>query len=106
MSLRPVTDRSPVARAWAVLSAVALVATGLVVGALPAQADTSPPAGLPPTVAADSLPTVQIDGVVWQQAMSGNWVYAGGRVGRPARGARPQAAGPAPSKSTVVTVGS
>ncbi|GCE76118.1 PKD domain-containing protein [Cellulomonas biazotea] len=78
MSLRPVTDRSPVARAWAVLSAVALVATGLVVGALPAQADTSPPAGLPPTVAADSLPTVQIDGVVWQQAMSGNWVYAGG----------------------------
>ncbi|AEE47156.1 PKD domain-containing protein [Cellulomonas fimi] len=78
MSLRPVADRSPVARTWAVLTSVALVAVGLVAGSAPAQADTAPPAGLPPTVAADALPTVQIDGVVWQQALSGNLVYAGG----------------------------
>jgi len=32
----------------------------------------------PPTVTADALATVQIDGVVWSQAMSGNTVYAGG----------------------------
>ncbi|MDQ4054737.1 MAG: Ig-like domain-containing protein [Actinomycetota bacterium] len=32
----------------------------------------------PPTVTADALATVQIDGVVWSQAMSGNRVYAGG----------------------------
>jgi hypothetical protein len=29
-------------------------------------------------VSADSLPTTQIDGVVWQQAIVGNTVYAGG----------------------------
>ncbi len=35
---------------------------------------------------ADRLPTVQIDGVVWSQAVVGNTVYAGGRFGnaRPA----------------------
>ncbi len=32
----------------------------------------------PVTVSADSLPTVQIDGVVWSQAIVGNTVYAGG----------------------------
>ena len=32
----------------------------------------------PPTVTADALATVQIDGVVWSQAMSGDTVYAGG----------------------------
>ncbi|GCD20441.1 hypothetical protein CTKZ_20030 [Cellulomonas algicola] len=78
MSLRPVTDRRPVARAWALLTAAATVAVGLVVGAAPAQADTAPPPELPPTVAADALPTVQINGVVWQQTMVGNQVYAGG----------------------------
>ena len=30
-------------------------------------------------VSADALPTVQIDGVVWSQAVVGNTVYAGGR---------------------------
>lgn len=48
----------------------------------PAVADWAPqdptdPA-TPPTVTADALPTVQIDGVVWSQAMRGDVVYAGG----------------------------
>ncbi len=30
-------------------------------------------------LSADALPTVQIDGVVWSQAVVGNTVYAGGR---------------------------
>ena len=35
---------------------------------------------LPPDMlSADALPTVQIDGVVWSQAVVGNTVYAGGR---------------------------
>ena len=40
----------------------------------------------PPTVTADALPTVQIDGVVWSQAVAGNTVFVGGRFGnaRPA----------------------
>ena len=44
-----------------------------------AYADTAPlTAGTPATVSADALPTVQIDGVVWSQAIVGNTVYAGG----------------------------
>ncbi|HYJ75917.1 MAG TPA: PKD domain-containing protein [Kineosporiaceae bacterium] len=52
-----------------------------------ASADTAPPdAATPPTVAADALPTVQVDGVVWTQAVVGNTVYAGGKftTARPA----------------------
>jgi hypothetical protein len=41
-------------------------------------------------VTADALPTVQIDGVVWSQAIVGNRVYAGGRFGY----ARPAGAAP------------
>ncbi len=44
-----------------------------------ARADTAPPDPTTPvTVSADSLPTTQIDGVVWSQAIVGNTVYAGG----------------------------
>ena len=44
-----------------------------------ARADTAPPdLTTPVTVSADALPTVQIDGVVWQQAIVGNTVYAAG----------------------------
>jgi PKD repeat protein len=44
-----------------------------------ARADTAPPDPTTPvTVSADSLPTVQIDGVVWSQAIVGTTVYAGG----------------------------
>lgn len=43
----------------------------------------NPPPGL---VSADALPTAQVNGVVWQQAIVGNRVYAGGNFGtaRPA----------------------
>ncbi|WP_345432833.1 PKD domain-containing protein, partial [Modestobacter marinus] len=47
-----------------------------------ARADSSPadPAdpATPVTVTADALPTVQINGVVWQQLVVGNTVYVGG----------------------------
>jgi hypothetical protein len=52
-----------------------------------ATADTRPGSRTtPPTVSADALPTVQVDGVVWSQAIVGNTVYAGGRftTARPA----------------------
>ncbi|MFY0407465.1 PKD domain-containing protein [Solicola sp. PLA-1-18] len=44
-----------------------------------AVADTAPDAGTPETVAADQLPTAQIDGVGWSQAIVGNTVYVGGK---------------------------
>lgn len=67
-------------RAAASISVASLVAIGL---ALPAAADSAPadpanPAS-PPTVAADALPTAQINGVAWAQTVVGNTVYVGGR---------------------------
>ncbi|MCD4527480.1 PKD domain-containing protein [Nocardioides sp. cx-173] len=61
-------------------SALGTAGLGGLVG--PAGADWSPqdptdPA-TPTTVTADALPTVQIDGVVWSQAIGGDVVYAGG----------------------------
>ena len=62
---------------------VALIGAGVLtlmtLGTLPAQADTAPvdPA-LPTTVTADALPTVQINGVVWNQQIVGNTVYVAG----------------------------
>ena len=57
----------------------ALLAAGLSLVAVPASADTAPPdPGIPATVSADVLPTVQINGVVWSQATIGNTVYAVG----------------------------
>ncbi len=41
-------------------------------------------------VTADGLPTMQVDGVVWSQAIVGNTVYAGGSFAN----ARPAGAGP------------
>ncbi len=58
--------------------------------ALPANADTRPldPASpsSPVTASPDVLPTVQVDGVVWQQTVVGNTVYAVGQftTARPA----------------------
>ena len=49
----------------------------------------------PTAVTADALPTVQIDGVVWTQAVAGNTVWAGGSFAK----ARP--AGSAPGVNTV-----
>ncbi|MEU1971942.1 PKD domain-containing protein [Microbacterium sp. NPDC019599] len=65
-------------------SAITAVATtlaviiGSFVSLAPAHADVSPPEGDPATVTADALPTVQINGIVWDQAIVGNTVYAAG----------------------------
>ncbi|MDJ0349981.1 PKD domain-containing protein [Cryobacterium sp. PH29-G1] len=67
------------------------VLAGVLTAPLMAQADTSPvDAGTPVTVAADSLPTTQINGVVWSQVIVGNTVYAGGEFTT----ARPAGSGP------------
>ena len=57
----------------------------------PATADTAPvdPAR-PTTVSADALPTVQINGVVWNQQIVGSTVYVGGNF----TSARPAGAAP------------
>ena len=47
-------------------------------------------------MAADALPTVQIDGVVWSQAIVGNTVYAGGSFAN----ARPAGAAPGANTTT------
>ncbi|MFD4422845.1 PKD domain-containing protein [Agromyces sp. NPDC058484] len=61
------------------LSVAAALVASVFVAAGPAAADTSPPdPGTPVTFAADALPTVQLDGVVWSQAIVGNTVYVGG----------------------------
>ena len=64
---------------WLTLALAALSCTvgGSLAGA-PAVADTAPAAGVPPTVSADPLPTVQIDGVAWDQVVVGNTVYVTG----------------------------
>ncbi|WP_131736689.1 LamG-like jellyroll fold domain-containing protein [Actinomadura roseirufa] len=68
-------------RRTAVAAVTAVSAAVLGASALPpvpAAADTDPPAGTPPTVTADPLPTWQVDGVVWSMATVGNTVYATG----------------------------
>ncbi|TFD76545.1 PKD domain-containing protein [Cryobacterium psychrophilum] len=83
-------------RVLAVATTLALLAT-LAWASLPAQADSAPvDPGVPSTVAADALPTVQINGVVWAQLIVGNTVYVGGEFTR----ARP--AGSAPGVNEVV----
>src|SRR3954470_10549566 len=55
------------------VGAMALLPPGI------AEADTRPASSTTPsTVAADALPTVQIDGVAWAQTVVGNTVYVGG----------------------------
>ncbi|WP_165070195.1 PKD domain-containing protein [Marisediminicola senii] len=68
---------------------IAVMLMSLVVattGSTAAVADTSPQGGAPQTVSSDPLPTVQIDGVVWDQVIVGNTVYVGGKftTARPA----------------------
>ncbi|WEO76945.1 PKD domain-containing protein [Cryobacterium sp. SO2] len=66
----------------AVLTVVAVLAA-LLLSAPPARADTAPDGvGTPKTVAADALPTAQINGVVWTQLIVGNTVYVGGEFTR------------------------
>jgi PKD repeat protein len=81
------------------VACVALAGTLLPVIPAPVVADTAP-AGTndplnPPTVSAEGLPTVQIDGVVWTQEVVGDTVYVGGQFTT----ARP--AGAAPGQNTV-----
>ena len=74
----------------ALATAVAVIAGVLSVPAV-ALADSAPvDVGTPATVAADSLPTTQINGVVWTQLIVGNTVYVGGEFtrARPAGSAR------------------
>ncbi len=86
---------------WLVLACLlaASVVASLSAGAAPARADSSPadpsdPA-TPPTVTADGLPTVQIDGVGLTQVVIGRTVFVGGTFTT----ARP--AGAAPGAQTV-----
>ena len=76
-------------KAVASLAVAALLAAGLTVaGPQVAAFADSPPAdsSTPSTVAADGLPTVQIDGVAWSQVVVGNAVYVAGQftTARPA----------------------
>ena len=90
------SNRGPgVRRGVATLAILGVVAAALA-GSQAAVADTAPvdPAE-PVTYAADALPTVQIDGVAWDQAIAGNTVYVVGRFTT----ARP--AGSAPGVNTV-----
>ncbi|GIG38661.1 PKD domain-containing protein [Cellulomonas phragmiteti] len=68
-------------RAAALTAGLGLVLAGAVVplSAAPAAADTRPSdTTLPATVSADGLPTVQIDGVVWDQVVVDDVVYVAG----------------------------
>ncbi|WP_104081610.1 LamG-like jellyroll fold domain-containing protein [Cryobacterium sp. Y11] len=71
------------------MTALAVVAAVLTVP-LQAVADTAPvDSATPVTMAADSLPTAQINGVVWTQLIVGNTVYVGGEFTK----ARPAGSG-------------
>lgn len=71
------------------MTALAVVAATLTVP-LQAVADTAPVDSITPvTMAADSLPTAQINGVVWTQLIVGNTVYVGGEFTK----ARPAGSG-------------
>src|SRR4051794_14910246 len=68
-------------RRTAAATALLLVAGVLaLLGPRTARADSAPPvtSGTPATVAADALPTVQINGVAWQQVVVGTTVYVAG----------------------------
>lgn len=63
------------------LAALLTAATALTTAALvviPAQTASAETPGQPDTVTADVLPTWQINGVVWSQAVAGNTVYVTG----------------------------
>ena len=87
--------RASLGRALIWTRLVALAAVGALCASLagPLPASAAVPAVRQRTAAnvtADALPTAQIDGVVWQQAMAGNIVFAGGSF----QNARPAGAAP------------
>ncbi len=63
------------------VSAVTLIVVGVIAGAQPAQAaGTTTSTTLDSSkMAADPLPTTQIDGVAWTQLVAGDTVYVGGK---------------------------
>lgn len=69
---------NPFNRRTLALVVVAAVTGSVLIAAQPAFADTAPITPTPETVSSDALPTVQINGVVWDQAIVGNTVYAVG----------------------------
>jgi len=63
----------------AVIGALFAALLTTTVAATPAMADTQPPVATDPTtVASDALPAPQINGVVWNQVISGNTVFVAG----------------------------
>ena len=105
-AVRPRPRRSPLRRAAVAATTLAVLATSLLAvgstaaSAAPAPASSRPgpaglldaggPAGLPATVTSTPLPTVQVNGVVWAQAVVGTTVYVTGEFTR----ARPAGAAP------------
>lgn len=76
-----VASRKVICAASAILALLALVIVAQTgTRSARAQADTAPAvaSGLPATVSADPLPTVQTDGVVWATATVGNTTFATG----------------------------
>ncbi|MET0787846.1 MAG: PKD domain-containing protein [Cellulomonas sp.] len=71
-------------RAVGIAASAALVVVGLVT--VPTAATAADPVAQDPTVTADPLPTVQINGVAWSQVVVGNTVYVAGEfsTARPA----------------------
>jgi PKD repeat protein len=86
-------------RSTAVVAVIALTATGLVVGVWGSPAAIAVPGPVVPradaVVTADALPTVQVDGVVWSQAIVGNTVYVGGSFAN----ARPAGSAPGTNRT-------
>ena len=89
MSTPPLTRLIP--RRVAVGAALAVAALGVAAGTSTSTAAV--PSTVPPVlqkngsmVTADALPTAQVDGIVWTQAIAGNRVFAGGKfaTARPA----------------------
>lgn len=70
--------RDGLAGAGRLLIGLSLAVTSVLALPVVARADTQPAPGVPQTVGTDPLPTAQIDGVVWAQAVVGNQVFVGG----------------------------
>jgi len=79
----PMPSSATLRRLILAVCVVVAIFASLLLPVPPAQADTAPDgAGTPTTVAADALPTTQINGVVWTQVIVGNTVYVGGEFTR------------------------
>lgn len=74
------TLRRPRARRITAALTSLLLLTSTFAAAASASADTAPqPPETVTTVSADSLPTVQVNGVVWDQVIVGSTVYVTGK---------------------------